>query len=78
MEVMDDEREEWFDQFNFFLIEYKHDLHAKLLLNEVERKINEIAINSVSYRIRGSNFGQKINQINAHLISIYTPEILSR
>jgi len=60
-----------FDHFHFYLLEYKWDLQAKLLLEEVESHIAEIVQPFDCHRILGPNIHNRSLRVLRYFQQIY-------
>jgi hypothetical protein len=60
-----------FDEFHFYLLEYKWDGQAKLMLPVVERHVVEIGVHSFCYSIIGLNLVERCEQVREGLRIIY-------
>jgi len=60
-----------FDEFHFYLLEYKWDGQAKLILPAVERHVAEVGVRAFPYRIVGLNPGARLEQVRNRIRRIY-------
>jgi hypothetical protein len=71
MRIMTDPLWRRFDEFHFYLLEYKWDGQAKLILPAVETHVAGLGVHAFLYRILGLDLNERLEQVMELLRGIY-------